>query len=130
MAVLLANLLTANTVASWRCIYYLAIIYCTMSLVGMSVLYIPPSPPQADYDKSRWQEVKELEYISITLYTGGLTTLLVGLTWAGTAGHPWTSASECADCVTGIAMLAACFVYNFCLPNSLTSTISHIYETD
>ncbi|KIX04491.1 uncharacterized protein Z518_05361 [Rhinocladiella mackenziei CBS 650.93] len=116
LAVLLGNLLTAN--ASWRWIFYLAIIYSGVSLVGVTAFYFPPSRPQADYEKSRWQEVRELDYIGITLYTGGLTTLLIGLTWAGTTAHPWASVSVIAPIVIGVVTLAACFVYDFFVPKN------------
>ncbi|RDL41434.1 uncharacterized protein BP5553_01413 [Venustampulla echinocandica] len=110
-AVIIANLL--NSHASWRWIYYLAIIYSAIALVGTTAFYFPPRRPQRDFDKTRWQQVKELDYIGLSLYTGGLTAFLVGLTWAGTPAHPWSSASVIAPIVLGIAGLAACFAYDF-----------------
>lgn len=89
-----------------------------MSLAGVAAFYFPPSRPQADYEKSRWQEIKELDYIGIVLYTGGLTTLLIGLTWAGTPAHPWKSASVIAPIIIGFVTLGTCFVYDFYIPKN------------
>lgn len=82
----------------------------------MTAFYFPPSRPQGDYEKSRWQEVKEIDYVGILLYTGGLTTFLIGLTWAGSTGHLWKSASVIAPIVIGVVTFTGCFVYDFTVP--------------
>jgi hypothetical protein len=45
-----------------------------------------------------------------------LTIFLIGLTWAGTAGHEWKSASVVAPIVVGFFTLVACFIYDFTVP--------------
>lgn len=57
----------------------------------------------------------ELDFIGLILYTAGLVTLLVGLTWAGQAGHPWRSASVIVPIIVGFIGLTACFLYDFYL---------------
>jgi hypothetical protein len=109
--VILGNLLQSH--ASWRWIFYITIIYCATSFIGVAVFYFPPARPQADFEKSRIQELKEIDYIGLTLYTGGLTSLLFGFSWAGSEAHPWNSASVIAPIVVGIAALIACFAYDF-----------------
>jgi hypothetical protein len=84
-------------------------------MIGTLVFYWPPERPQYDFEKSRWQEIKEIDYIGFLLYTGGLTIFLIGLTWAGTEGHAWSSASTIAPMVVGILTLIACFIYDFTL---------------
>ncbi|KAJ9618122.1 hypothetical protein H2204_013169 [Knufia peltigerae] len=114
--VLIANALQSNTAAGWRWCYYIGIIFGVLSTAGTIVFYFPPSRPQYDFDKTRWQEIKEIDYIGFLLYTAGLTILLIGLTWAGSANHPWTSASTIAPIVVGFVTLIACFVYDFTVP--------------
>lgn len=112
---LIATTLNANTAQGWRWCYYIGIIYGVLSMIGTLVFYWPPERPQYDFEKSRWQEIKEIDYIGFVLYTAGLTIFLIGLTWAGTEGHAWSSASTIAPMVVGIFTLIACFVYDFTL---------------
>ena len=87
-----------------------------MCSVGTFLFYYPPTKPQHDFGKTRWQETKELDYIGILLFTAGLTILLIGFTWAGTTGHPWSGASVIAPIVVGVCTLGGCFVYDFTVP--------------
>ncbi len=112
--VIIANQLVSK--ATWRWCFYIAIIYSVISVVGTALVYFPPSRPRRDYEKTRWQEIKEIDYLGIVLYTSGLTVFLVGLTWAGSAAHPWKSASVIAPIVIGVVVFIACFVYDFTVP--------------
>ncbi|KIW15109.1 hypothetical protein PV08_07896 [Exophiala spinifera] len=114
--VLIANALQSNTAAGWRWCYYIGIIFGVLSTAGTVLFYFPPSRPQYDYDKTRWQEIKEIDYLGFLLYTAGLTIMLIGLTWAGSVNHPWKSASTIGPIVAGALTLVACFVYDFTIP--------------
>jgi hypothetical protein len=114
-AVIIATLLNTHTSAGWRWCYYISIIYGTVGLIGTAIFYFPPSRPQHDHERSRWQQIKDLDYIGIALYTVGLTILEIGLTWGGSAGHPWTSASTLAPIILGFFTMCACFIYDFTL---------------
>ena len=111
LAVLLGQLFVLH--ATWRWVYYVSIIYATVALIGTAVFYFPPPRPRNDYDKSRWQQFLELDFVGIILYAGGLTSFLLGLSWAGTTTHPWRSASVVAPIVIGGLAFIACFVYDF-----------------
>ncbi|KAJ9604531.1 hypothetical protein H2200_010644 [Cladophialophora chaetospira] len=113
---LIATCLNANTAAKWRWCYYIGIIYGVLSMIGTILFYHPPPRPQYDFEKSRLQQLKEIDYIGFLLYTGGLTIFLIGLTWAGTPGHAWKSASVIAPIVVGLLTLVACFIYDFTIP--------------
>lgn len=113
VAVLLGNALVEH--ASWRWCYYIAIIYSVICLVGTAIFYFPPGRPQLDYDKTRWQQVKEIDYIGLFLYATGLTVFLVGLNWGGTPGHGWNSVSVITPIVLGILVFIASLVYDFTL---------------
>lgn len=111
LAVLLGQLFVLH--ATWRWIYYVSIIYATVALVGTAIFYFPPSRPRNDYDKTRWQEFLELDFVGIILYSGGLTSFLLGISWAGTATHSWRSVSVIAPIILGGLSFIACFVYDF-----------------
>ncbi len=115
--VLLATLLFLHTSAGWRWCYYIGLIFGLLSMAGTLAFYFPPSRPQYDHDQTRWQEFKQLDFLGLFLYTAGLTTFLVGITWAGQAGHAWKSVSVIAPIVVGFCTLAACFVYDFLIPS-------------
>jgi MFS family permease len=110
--VLIATYLNSKTAAGWRWCYYIGIIYGVISLAGTIAFYFPPKRPQYDFEKTRWQEIKEIDYIGCALYTAGLTLFLVGLTGAGTI-HPWNSAIVLAPLLLGILLIALCFIYDF-----------------
>jgi MFS family permease len=114
--VLIANSLQSDTALGWRWCYIIGCIYGVLSTIGTILFYFPPSRPQYDFNKSRWQEIKEIDYIGFLLYTAGLTVLLIGLTWAGTEAHPWKSASTIGPIVAGACTLIACFAYDFTVP--------------
>lgn len=112
--VLVATYLNTRTAAGWRWCYYIGLTYGVISLAGTVAFYHPPKRPQYDFEKTRWQEVKEIDYIGCALYTTGLTLFLVGLTGAGSS-HPWRSVRVLAPLLVGILLLILCFVYDFTL---------------
>ena len=113
--VLIATELNLHTALAWRWCYYIGLIFGVLSMIGTLLFYFPPKRPQFDHEKTRWQEVKQLDIVGFALYTAGLTTFLVGLTWAGQANHPWRSVSVIAPIILGFCGLVACFAYDFTL---------------
>jgi hypothetical protein len=126
LATLLANQL--NEHATWRWVYYLAIIYAAICLVGTAIFYFPPARPRKDYDKTRWQEFMELDFIGYILYAGGLTVFLIGLSWAGEEGHPWHSASVVAPIVLGGLVFIGTFVYDWTVKPKVPLMPFHIFR--
>ena len=112
LAFLLGNLFVVH--ATWRWVYYICIIYAAVSLVGTAIFYFPPPRPRSGDDaKTRSQELLELDFVAIFLYAGGLTSVLLGLSWGGTADHAWKSASVVAPIGLGAIGFIASFVYDF-----------------
>ncbi|KAK0385558.1 hypothetical protein NLU13_6737 [Sarocladium strictum] len=109
--VLLANVLYEY--ATWRWIFYICIIVESISFVGTAFFYNPVSRPRGDYDKTRWQQFIEVDWLGLGLFVVGLAVCLVGLTWAGSKDHPWDGASTLAPILLGVATIAAGFAYNF-----------------
>ena len=80
---------------------------------GTAIFYYPPPRPRNDYDKTRYQQFLELDWIGFILYTGGLTSFLLGLSWGGNPGHPWNSASVVAPIIIGAVSFIGAFLYDF-----------------
>jgi MFS family permease len=105
-AVLLATVLYSR--ASWRVIFYVAIAYGGISLLGTAAFYFPPAHPRPD-GKTRWQEFKELDFIGAFLFTAGLVLLLFGILSGGEA-YPWSAAGTLAPLIIGFFLVVASFV--------------------
>ncbi|EMD85392.1 hypothetical protein COCC4DRAFT_155556 [Bipolaris maydis ATCC 48331] len=112
-SVLIATSVNAHTALKWRWCYYWGLVSCVVSSVGVFTFYFPPPRPQYDIERTRWQELKDIDFVGLSLYLSGLTTFLIGLTWAGGAGHPWRSASVIIPVVMGFTVLLSAFVFDF-----------------
>ncbi|KAM0339650.1 hypothetical protein ACHAPU_010832 [Fusarium lateritium] len=97
--------------ATWRWCYYITIIYGTICLIGTFICYFPPSRPQHDFEKTRWQQVKELDYIGLFLFATGLTVFLTGVTFLGAAHRSMTLVAT--TIAIGACVFIAAFVYDF-----------------
>lgn len=76
---LIAQLLVKNTEKSWRWNYYLNCITCGLSAILFALFYFPPGYNQLHKGRSRWEQVKKLDYVGLVLYSGGLVLVLLGL---------------------------------------------------
>ncbi len=61
------------------------------------------------------QELREMDYVGIVLFTGGLILFLLGLSAGGTI-HPWDSAYVIATLVVGGVTLVAFVLYEIYMP--------------
>ncbi|KAF4993504.1 hypothetical protein FGRMN_6433 [Fusarium graminum] len=100
--------------ATWRWCYYITIIYATICLIGTFICYFPPSRPQHDFEKTRWQQVKELDYVGLFLFATGLTVFLIGVTFLGAAHRSMTLVAT--TITIGACVFIAAFVYDFTVP--------------
>lgn len=66
--------------------------------------YHPPTFEHLHKNRSKWQELKDLDVIGIVLFTGGLLLFLMGLSWGGQL-YEWKSAHVIATMVVGFVML-------------------------
>lgn len=101
------------TKASWRWLFYIGAIDETLALIGTFVFYWPTSRPRGDFHRTRWQQLQGVDWIGLSMFTLGLATALVGLTWGGSPGHPWNSAGSIAPIIIGLAVVGLGFVYDF-----------------
>lgn len=86
---------------SWRWTFYLGIIINSLALVLITVFYWPPNfvglHPEG---KSRFAQFKELDFVGLLLFGGGLTSFLLGISFGGNP-YPWRSAIVVAPTVIG-----------------------------
>ncbi|CAK7206829.1 hypothetical protein SEUCBS139899_009635 [Sporothrix eucalyptigena] len=102
--------------ASWRWCYYIVIIYSVIVIAGTAYFYYPPSRPQYDYEKSRWDQFRELDFIGLGLFATGLTIFLVGITYLGRSDY--SAAMVASTIIVGALVFFGCFAYDFSsLPN-------------
>jgi hypothetical protein len=61
--------------------------------IGLFIFYHPPTFEEVHKrdDRSKWQEFKDLHFLGVLLFTGGITVLLLGISWGGIS-YPWKSA--------------------------------------
>ncbi|KAK1446671.1 major facilitator superfamily transporter [Colletotrichum cuscutae] len=59
------------------------------------------------------QQLRDVDWIGLFLFTAGLAIALIGLTWGRTPAYPWNSAGAIAPIVIGFAVLAVGFAYDF-----------------
>lgn len=102
--------------ATWRWAYYIGIIYAVICMVGTFAFYFPPSRPQHDYEKSRWQQFKELDFVGLGLFAGGLTIFLVGMTDLGRSDFNVTLVA--ATISLGAVIFLGAFAYDFTVPKN------------
>lgn len=86
---------------SWRWTFYLGAISNGIALVLTAIFYWPPGfvglHPNG---KTRLQQFKELDFVGLILFGGGLTSFLLGISWGG-APYPWASAHVLAPLILG-----------------------------
>ena len=77
-APLIARALVAGTTLGWRWCYWLNVIVGGLSLVLYALFYFPPNFRMINNDLTKMQEIKELDYGGLILYSGGLICVILG----------------------------------------------------
>jgi len=123
-----------HTSAGWRWSYYLGIILSVIALALYQFFYHPPTYTQLHVQgKTKRQQLKELDYGGIFLFTAGMVLFLIGLSWGGTT-YPWKSAQVLATLIVGFALLVALGFYGTCYylfssrPNAEQSTEAYFVK--
>lgn len=90
---------------NWRWAFYLGIVSNAFALSLIVVFYWPPGFINLHTDgKTRLQQVKELDFVGLLLFGGGLTTFLLGVSWGGNP-YPWRSGQVIAPLIIGGEMV-------------------------
>lgn len=102
----IARLLIVKTAAGWRGIYYIGIALHGTSFLLWVVFYHPPKFNNLHRNRTKMQEVRELDYVGILLFAGGAVLFLLGISWGGQQ-HPWTSSYVLGTLIVGFLTLVA-----------------------
>jgi hypothetical protein len=82
-----------------------------ISLLLYQFFYHPPTYSQLHVEgKTKLQQVKELDFIGMFLFTAGMVLFLIGLSWGGTT-YPWASAHTLCTLIIGLATLVFLGIY-------------------
>src|SRR5690348_12837568 len=81
-----------------------------LSISFWVLFYYPPDFNHLHRTRSRWQEVKSIDFVGIVLFTGGLLIFLMGLSWGGIL-YPWKSAHVIGTIVAGFSTIVAFVLY-------------------
>ncbi|KAK5527314.1 hypothetical protein LTR07_001086 [Exophiala xenobiotica] len=95
-----AYALVANL--NWRWTLYVGILSNGVALILVGIFYWPPGfvglHPEG---KSRLQQFKELDFVGLILFGGGLTSFLLGVSW-GNNPYPWRSVTVLVPLLLGV----------------------------
>jgi hypothetical protein len=72
---------------SWRWTYYLGDIVIASGTILLFFFYHPPTFDMLHEKKSKISQLKELDYVGISLWISGLTLFLLGVSWGGNVGN-------------------------------------------
>ncbi|KAL1898142.1 hypothetical protein Sste5346_003544 [Sporothrix stenoceras] len=111
----IARAFVANENMGWRWCYYLNVIVSGLSIVLLALCYFPPTFHMINKELTTMQELRQLDYGGLFLYSAGLVLLLLGFTW-GQGTYPWSSAHVIAPIVVGAVLVAVFFLYQIYMP--------------
>ncbi|TVY89024.1 Trichothecene efflux pump [Lachnellula willkommii] len=101
-AILIGYAFVAYTTPKWRSAYWWCFAWELSAAILLFFFYHPPSfvAKHKEDRKTKWQLVKEIDYIGLILFTTGCVFILLGLNWGGTF-HPWNSSWTIGIIVAG-----------------------------
>ncbi|KAM5351009.1 hypothetical protein ACJ41O_003732 [Fusarium nematophilum] len=104
---LIGYVFTAYTKIGWRACYWWCFAWEVVTAVMLYCFYHPPTfeTKHRDDHKTKWQLIKEIDYVGLVLFTAGCLLLLLALNW-GNGIHAWDS----AWIVGPIVVAFVCFV--------------------
>ncbi|KAF2645781.1 siderophore iron transporter [Massarina eburnea CBS 473.64] len=112
---LIARALAAYTVLGWRWNYIINIISNTIATALFYVCYHPPSHRQLHEGRSMKQDLRDLDWGGILLFSGGLCSFILALSWGGGL-YPWVSYHVLVPLLLGAFILAVFALYEAYMP--------------
>jgi MFS family permease len=117
MSPLIAYSLLARTALGWRAVYWYIFAFESLSLILVVVFYRPPNfhTKHRTDGKTRWQLVKQMDYVGFALFSLGCILFLIGVNWGGRQ-YDWNSAPVISTLVIGAALLVVLGFYEVYAP--------------
>ncbi|KEF51086.1 uncharacterized protein A1O9_12868 [Exophiala aquamarina CBS 119918] len=94
----------------WRWVYYILIIVNGVTTALWFFFYHPPTFHMLNRNARAKRMLKDFDYVGFILFSGGLATMLLGLSWGGGV-YPWKSAHVIATLVVGGVSSVAFVLY-------------------
>ncbi|KAF7197032.1 Trichothecene efflux pump TRI12 [Pseudocercospora fuligena] len=105
---MIAYTMIARTALGWRTVYWFLFSFEACGLLLVIFCYKPPTfhtKHRAD-GKSRWQLVKEMDFVGFLLFASGAVLFLIGVNYGGRQ-YAWSSAPVISTIVVGAGLLIA-----------------------
>ncbi len=114
---LIAYSILANASIGWRAVYWYIFAFEGFSLIMVVLFYRPPNfaTKHRRDGKTKWQLVKQMDYVGFGLFTTGCVLFLVGVNWGGRQ-YAWKSAPVISTIVLGAALLVVLGFYEAYAP--------------
>lgn len=107
---LIARAFILNTTAGWRWNYYFATIINGIATILWFTCYFPPDFGILHSSRTRWQQIKKIDYVGMFLFSSGFLLFLLGLSWGGSS-YAWKSVQVLATIIIGGVTLVIFVLY-------------------
>jgi hypothetical protein len=83
MSILLGYVFVAYTQPRWRSVYWWCFAFESLTAILLFFCYHPPTfkTKHQEDQKTKWQLIKEIDYVGLLLFAAGCLFLLLGLNW-------------------------------------------------
>ncbi|KAH0831572.1 hypothetical protein AYO21_01776 [Fonsecaea monophora] len=122
-----SRLFIVHTAQSWRWDYYMMTILNFVNVLLWTIFYHPPDFEHLHRNRSKLQELKEIDYVGIFLFTAGMLLFIMGLSW-GVVQYPWKSAHVLSTLVIGAVLVIAFVLYEIYMPLRRPIVPMHLFR--
>ncbi|PGH17415.1 hypothetical protein AJ80_04785 [Polytolypa hystricis UAMH7299] len=129
IAPLLSYVFIAYSKIGWRACYWWCFAWEVVTAIMLFFFYHPPTFETIHQDdrKTKWQLIKEIDYVGLVLFTAGCLLLLLGLNW-GNGIHPWDSAWVIGPIVVGFVCFIVLGFWEIYAPLSYPMLPPHLFK--
>ncbi|KAJ3536020.1 hypothetical protein NM208_g6897 [Fusarium decemcellulare] len=119
----------AHTKIGWRACYWWCFAWEVVTALMLYFFYHPPTfeTKHQDDHKTKWQLIKEIDYVGLVLFTAGCLLLLLALNW-GNGIHPWDSAWIIGPIVVAFVCFIALGFYEVYVPLPYPMLPPHLFK--
>ncbi|KAH8911117.1 MFS general substrate transporter [Coniochaeta sp. PMI_546] len=118
----------AYTKPGWRSCYWWCFAWEAVTAVMLFFFYHPPTfkTKHEDDHKTKWQLIKEIDYVGLVLFTAGCLLVLLALNWGG-GMHPWNSSWVVGPLIVGFVCFIALGFWEAYMPLKYPILPPHLF---